>query len=155
MRLDRSKASLAMRSQASRVSAMIAIAGISHIGIRVVDAARSEAFYALFGFEAVWRGGEDNVVILKDASGVEINLIVNGVAVADGKNVLMDTADKHPGYTHVALRVESMEETVASLARANIAISGGPMRLGPGISLFIRDPDRNVLELRQELLVAG
>jgi lactoylglutathione lyase len=135
---------------------MITIAGVSHIGIRVVDEARSEAFYALLGFEVVWRSGSpDNVVILKNANDVEINLIVNGVAPPGDKNVLMDISDKHPGYTHVALRVESIEETVANLARANIAISGGPMQLGPGISLFIRDPDRNVVELRQELLVAG
>lgn len=135
---------------------MITILGVSHIGIRVVDAERSEAFYALLGFEAVWRSGSpDNVVVLKNASDVEINLIVNGVAPPDGENVLMDTSDKHPGYTHVALRVKSLEETAANLARANIAISGGPMQLGPGISLFIRDPDRNVVELRQELPVAG
>lgn len=131
---------------------MVTIEGVAHIGIRVVDAARSEAFYALLGFEVVWRGGPpDNVVILKNAHGVEINLIVNGAATADGKNVLMDVPEKHPGYTHVALRVRSIEETVAELARMGIPLSGGPQRLGPGISLFIRDPDRNVVELRQEL----
>jgi lactoylglutathione lyase len=129
---------------------MITVEGVSHIGIRVVDAARSEAFYRLLGFEVAWRGGPDNVVILKNAGGVEINLIVNGVVPPDGKNVLMDTQDKHPGYTHVALRVRSIEETVANLERLGIAISGAPVRLGPGISLFIRDPDRNVIELRQE-----
>jgi catechol 2,3-dioxygenase-like lactoylglutathione lyase family enzyme len=44
---------------------MVTIDGVSHIGIRVVDAARSEAFYRLLGFAAIWRGGPDNVVILK------------------------------------------------------------------------------------------
>jgi lactoylglutathione lyase len=129
---------------------VITIEGIAHIGIRVVDAARSEAFYLLLGFAAVWRGGPDNVVILKNANGVEINLIVNGVTPPEGNNVLMDTPDKHPGYTHVALRVRSIEETVTNLEREGIPISGGPVQLGPGTSLFIRDPDRNVIELRQE-----
>ena len=130
---------------------MVAIDGVSHIGIRVVDSARSEAFFRLLGFEAVWRGGPpDNVIILKNKSGVEINLIVNAAAPPGGNNVLMDVPEKHPGYTHVALRVRSIEETVANLAQAGIPLSGGPLRLGPGTSLFIRDPDRNVIELRQD-----
>jgi len=129
---------------------MVTIDGVAHIGIRVVDAARSEAFYGLLGFKALWRGGPDNVVILKNANDVEINLIVNAVAPPGGNNVLMDIPDKHPGYTHVALRVRSIEETVANLERAGIVISGAPVQLGAGTSLFIRDPDRNVIELRQE-----
>lgn len=130
---------------------MVTIEGVSHIGIRVVDGARSEAFYSLLGFTVGWRSGAPaNVVILKNTQDVEINLIVNGVSPSQG-NVLMDGPDKHPGYTHVALRVRSIEETVAKLAEAGIALSGEPTRLGQGISLFIRDPDRNVIELRQEL----
>lgn len=130
---------------------MVTIDGVSHIGIRVADSARSEAFLRLLGFEAVWRGGPpDNVIVLKNAGGVEINLIVNGTTPPENKNVLMDVPEKHPGYTHVALRVRSIEETAENLAAAGIALSGGPVRLGPGVSLFIRDPDRNVIELRQE-----
>jgi lactoylglutathione lyase len=129
---------------------MIEIEGVSHIGIRVVDAARSEAFYGQLGFKATWRGGPpDNVVVLTNGR-VEINFIVNGAAPPEDKNVLMDVPEKHPGYTHVALQVRSIEETVANLERAGIPLSGGPVKLGNGTSLFIRDPDRNVIELRQE-----
>ena len=127
------------------------ISAVSHVGIRVLDAARSEAFYAQLGFRVVARFSRDAVVILSNDAGVEINLIVNAVPEHDGTNVLMDeNLPKRAGYTHVAFAVDSIEETVRKLGELGIAISGGPERLGPGISLFIRDPDRNVLELRQE-----
>ncbi len=35
------------------------------------------------------------------------------------------------------------------LGELGIPLSGGPMKLGGGMSLFIRDPDRNVVELRE------
>ena len=127
------------------------ISAVSHVGIRVLDAERSEAFYAKLGFRVVARHGRDSVVILSNDAGVEINLIVNAVPDHDGTNVLMDeNLPKRAGYTHVAFAVDSIEETVKRLGELDIAISGGPERLGPGISLFVRDPDRNVLELRQE-----
>lgn len=132
---------------------MITIDGVSHIGVRVVDAARSEAFYRLLGFEPIWRGGPpDNVVILTNQAGVEINFIVNAATPPGEHNVLMDVPEKHPGYTHIALSVGSIEQTVAELGRLGIALSGGPIKLGKGMSLFIRDPDRNVIELRQDVI---
>ena len=129
----------------------IEIVAVSHIGIRVIDAPRSEAFYAKLGFGLVWRAtGGEPVVILKNAAGVEINLIVNADASLDGKNVLMDgDVLKAPGYTHVALAVPSIDEAIEHLREQGIPLSGGPMKLGDGTSLFIRDPDRNVVELRQ------
>jgi len=127
------------------------ISAVSHVGIRVLDADRSEAFYEKLGFRVVARHGRDSVVILTNDAGVEINLIVNAVPDHDGTNVLMDdNLPKRAGYTHVAFAVDSIDETVKKLGELGIAISGGPERLGPGISLFVRDPDRNVLELRQE-----
>jgi lactoylglutathione lyase len=128
---------------------MVLIESVAHIGIRVTDAARSEAFYGLFGFEPTFRGGSEPVVVMRNAEGVEINLIVNANQGPLAPNVLMDVPEKHPGYTHVALAVSSIDDTVAELSRLGIAISGGPMKLGDGISLFVRDPDRNVIELRE------
>jgi len=132
------------------------IAAVSHIGIRVLDSARSEAFYAKLGFETVWRGGSEPVVILKNQLGVEINLIVNADPSLDGKNVLMDDGlPKAAGYTHVALAVTSIEETLERLREQGIEVSGGPVKLGNGISLFVRDPDRNVVELRAGSSASG
>jgi lactoylglutathione lyase len=127
------------------------IESVHHIGLRVSDERRAVAFYEQFGFRVVYRDDRDPVVILKTDSGVELNLIVNAAAGFDGQNRLMDVPEKVPGFTHVALRVPSIDEAVRYLQSAGIGITEGPKRLGPGTSLFIRDPDANVLELRQDL----
>lgn len=128
------------------------IRGVHHIGIRVTDEQRAVQFYARFGFEVVYRDQHDPVIIMKHSAGVELNLVVNAATSFDGKNRLMDVPEKFPGYTHVALRVDSIDETIKQLTDWQVAITEGPKRLGPGMSLFIRDPDSNVIELRQDLL---
>lgn len=127
------------------------IESVHHVGIRVTDERRAVEFYARFGFAVVYRDQHDPVVILQNDAGVELNLIVNAAVPFDGKNRLMDVAEKVPGYTHIALRVASIEQTEADLKAWGISITEGPRRLGPGISLFVRDPDANVLELRQDV----
>lgn len=128
---------------------MLTLRSVNHIGIRITDRARSVDFYARLGFQLVWEHPAGTVMILRNAAGIEINFIVNGKPYGGDQNPLMDLADKYPGYTHVAFDVESIDTTLAALAAADIAVSGGPERLGDGLSLFIRDPDRNVIELRQ------
>ena len=127
----------------------LVIATVDHIGIRVADAPRSEAFYAKLGFVVTARHREASVVILRNPAGIEINLIVNADRALDGPNVLMDVTPKRAGYTHVALGVASMEETIRALGELGIPISEGPVKLGGGLSLFVRDPDLNVVELRE------
>jgi lactoylglutathione lyase len=127
------------------------ILAVHHLGIRVVDAARSVAFYEQLGFRVVYRDAKAPVVILQNEHGVELNLIVNAALAFDGKNVLMDVAEKVPGFTHVALRVPSIAEAQRALEALGIAITEGPVKLGPGVSLFFRDPDANVIELRQDV----
>lgn len=126
------------------------IESVHHIGIRVSDERRAVEFYERFGFRVVYRDARDPVVILKTDSGVEINLIVNAAPAFDGKNRLMDVPEKVPGFTHVALRVASIERAAEWVVAAGFTITEGPKRLGPGLSLFLRDPDANVIELRQD-----
>ncbi len=126
------------------------ITGVAHLGIRVHDLERSRTFYEQLGFDfVVGPVGPEPVAILKHPNGVEINLILNA-AEAQTENVLMDVPDKHAGYTHVALAVRDVDAAKRLLDNANIEITGGPMNYPSGArGLFIRDPDRNVVELYQ------
>lgn len=126
------------------------ITGIAHVGIRVHDLDRARAFYEQLGFEFVVDPvGLEPVAILEHPSGVEINLILNAADAAD-TNVLMDIDEKHPGYTHVALAVSDVKAMQAALEAAGIAITEGPITFPKGAkAIFVRDPDRNVIEFNQ------
>jgi lactoylglutathione lyase len=128
----------------------IPILGLAHIGIRVHDLERSVRFYELLGFtKTAGPLGPEPVAILEHPSGVEVNLVLNAPAASE-PNILMDVLEKHPGITHFALLCPDIVAAKQRLEAAGIALSGGPVRLGPGAqAIFVRDPDRNVIELHQ------
>jgi lactoylglutathione lyase len=128
----------------------IAIEQVDHIGIRVRNLDRALAFYRGLGFDLVRRAEGDDVAIIRNEHGVELNLIFNAKAGDPATNILMDVPDKFPGYTHIALRVASIPATIAALKANDIAITEGPVSFGESrqVSVFVRDPDRNVIELR-------
>ncbi len=129
---------------------MINIQQYDHSGIRITDRDRALNFYEALGFKVIIEVDFDAVIVIKNDNGVEINLVVNGVDLNDGKNILMDVPEKHTGITHLAFRVESIIETLKTLEENDIAISQGPVTFGGDghVSVFVRDPDRNTLEFR-------
>jgi lactoylglutathione lyase len=128
----------------------VTIQGLAHIGIRVHDVPRSVHFYGLLGFtKTAGPVGPESVILLDHPSGLELNLIPNAPN-AEEPNVLMDVPDKHPGITHFALLCPDLEVARALLAEHGIPLSGGPIQFGPrSRGMFVRDPDRNVIELHQ------
>jgi lactoylglutathione lyase len=128
----------------------VAIERVAHIGIRVRNLDRALAFYGVLGFSLSQRATGDDVAIIRNPQGVEINLIFNANAGDPARNILMDVGEKYPGITHAALYVGSIPATITALKANQIAITQGPVRFGEdgGVSVFVRDPDRNVIELR-------
>ena len=133
-----------------RETTPIPIAGMAHIGIRVHDLERSVAFYALLGFtKTAGPIGPEPVAILEHPSGVEINLVLNAPKAAV-PNILMDVPEKHPGITHFALLCPDILAAKEKLEAAGFPLSDGPVRFPSGVqAIFVRDPDRNVVELHQ------
>ncbi len=126
---------------------MLDIRNFDHIGIRISNRDASVAFYERLGFEMIADGGFDDghPLVMLHPSGININLLGPATAKA-GENVLMDEAEKYPGITHLAVKVKDAEATEAFVAENGIAITGRREFRGTK-TIFIRDPDRNVLEL--------
>jgi lactoylglutathione lyase len=126
---------------------MLEIQAVNHVGIRVREKARSVSFYESLGFALVTDVGFDrgHPVIMRHPSGVVLNLLGPTTTGADS-NVLMDIEEKHAGYTHIALTVSTLEAAREFAAAHGIEITGS-FSIGDMSAIFIRDPDRNVLEL--------
>jgi len=126
---------------------MLNIESVNHVGIRVSDKERSIEFYKVLGFDLLADVGfeQGHPVIMKHPSGVVINLL--GPAVTSvGENILMDVDEKYSGITHVALTVTSVREAREFVEQNGIAVTGS-FSFGNMSAIFIRDPDRNVIEL--------
>ena len=124
---------------------------IDHIGIRVTDFARTQAFYAQLGFEPLREDMNERVIAVSHACGITLNFLDSANNRYGIKNVLMDIAEKHTGYTHCAFHIDDIKEAVNFTHENNIPISEGPVTFGNGkTSLFIRDPDYNVIEFTQD-----
>ncbi len=126
---------------------MLNIESVNHIGIRIKDKTRSVAFYELLGFEFNSDAGFDDghPIIIKHPSGVVLNLL--GPANTSGdSNILMDVDEKHTGITHVALTVSSLDDAKSLMSDNDIKITGS-FSFGNMSAIFVRDTDRNIIEL--------
>lgn len=127
---------------------------VDHVGIRVTDIARAQAFYEKLGFFVDPKEESPNGRArgLVNRAGLRIHLIYNG-RPHEGGNILMDIAEKWPGYTHAAFIVDDIDALATWLAQEDIRITEGPSVFGDGRRkvCFIRDPDRNVIEFNEIL----
>ena len=126
------------------------IVGINHIGLRVTNLEIARAFYEQLGFVfIVGPIGPEPVAVMEHPSGVNINFILNANSGLK-ENILMDVPEKHPGYTHVALDITDIQAVENNLKKLGITVTEGPIALPDGAAmLFIRDPDKNVIEFHQ------
>ena len=126
---------------------MLDIKSVNHVGIRVTEKDRSVRFYGALGYVFESDAGflDGHPIIMKHPSGVVLNLLGPANA-SEGTNILMDVEEKHPGITHFALTVASIEGARSFMKGNDIAITGS-FSFGNMSAIFIRDPDRNVIEL--------
>ena len=72
----------------------VAIERVAHTGIRVRDLDRALGFYRVLGFTLSRRAEGDDVAIIRNPQGIEINLIFNANAGDRATNILMDVPEK-------------------------------------------------------------
>jgi len=125
---------------------MLDIRSVNHIGIRIADKDKSVHFYGSLGFKFVSDAGfkDGHPIIMKHPSGVVVNLL-GPANSSEGTNILMDVDEKYPGFTHIALTVSSLADAKAFMDSNNIEITGS-FSFGNMSAIFVRDPDRNVIE---------
>ena len=126
---------------------MLGIERVDHIGIRVSDKTVSIAFYERLGFRTLTDTGfeKGHPIIMQHPSGVVLNLL-GPADMPNDRNILMDVEEKYPGITHVSFRVDSIDDATRFLADHDIPLSGR-FSFKDLRAVFIRDPDRNVIEL--------
>lgn len=123
---------------------------LDHIGLRVTHVDRVMEFYQTLGFAIIRKDEKEQVYVVTHPSGIEINLIARGNPAHGQQNILMDGEERYTGYTHYAISVASIPEAQAFLESRHIEITEGPVTFGDGKqSIFVRDPDLNVLEFTQ------
>lgn len=121
---------------------VVRVVGLDHIVLNVADVERSLAFYRdALGLQPVrvdeWRRGEAPFPSVRVDEGTIIDLLQ---VARSGEN-----AD------HFCLVIEKVDlEAVKASGRFDVVDGPGPRfgARGEGTSLYVRDPDGNVVELR-------
>ena len=130
----------------------MAIAAIDHWVLVVKDLEETFAFYRKLGLEAGWQerpGGRGKRPIIRISETQKLNLYV-----IDRYEI--ESPTHAPGYAmgsaDFCLRWEgTVQEAQDFLKRVEVPVLDGPVArsgaLGPGTSLYVRDPDNNLIEL--------
>lgn len=112
----------------------IPIKNIDHVGIFISDLERSVAFYQNLGFDKEEDRGfnQGEPVVMRHHSGVAINLL--------------DQKKRDKGHTQIALEVSSLSQTRAFMEYNGIEITNSFSDESGG-TIYIKDPDQNLIEL--------
>jgi len=127
---------------------MVRVTTINHVAINVSDVEKSREFY-------------EKVIGLKKIPRPKIN--IPGEWYGIGENAIhLIGGERHEGIDptgpHIAVEVESFEDTKATLNEMGIPYLDGEQMLAKlppeakrmvGQQLWVQDPDGNVIELRQ------
>lgn len=124
---------------------MIGIAGLDHLVLTVADVEATCAFYArVLGMRVETFGGGRKALRF---GAQKINLH------AAGHEIEPHAARPLPGSADLCLLLDgtTVEEALAHLAVCGVPVELGPVRRtgarGPVTSVYLRDPDGNLLEL--------
>ena len=130
---------------------LVKITELDHIGLRVKDVEASLRFYSeLLGLKTErvdeWRKGEIGFPSVRINADTLIDFFLSEKKV--------DNANKEMNQDHFCLVIEptNMENLKIKLEELDVRIYDGPGKRwgahGDAISLYIYDPDQNVVELR-------
>ena len=130
---------------------MIRVRDIDHVVLRVSDLERMIAFYrGVLGCEVAWRRDDLGLVHLR-AGRAMIDLVpVDGPA---GRRGGAAPGKEGRNMDHVCLRVEPFDQAaiVAHLAAHGVRVGEIRPRFGAegeGVSIYLWDPEDNVVELK-------
>jgi catechol 2,3-dioxygenase-like lactoylglutathione lyase family enzyme len=128
---------------------MVRISGLDHIVLNVADVERSLAFYeGVLGLGAervdAWRRGELRFPSVRVNESTIIDLVQTPAGPADGRSNL--------AHFCLVTDEEDLDALARELASGGVAIEVGPVvrsgARGDALSIYFRDPDANLIELR-------
>ena len=128
----------------------MAISALDHIVLNVADVERSLRFYAgVLGLTAerieAWRNGQIGFPSVRINAATLIDLV---------QSPPDPHPDRHPNLAHFCLVTDdaTLERAMQTLAAQSVAIETGPATRwgarGNAQSIYFRDPDNNLIELR-------
>jgi catechol 2,3-dioxygenase-like lactoylglutathione lyase family enzyme len=120
---------------------MLRLKALHHVGLVVSDMDRSLRFYCDgLGVELLRRS--ERAAVLR-IGGQEINVFPSRQALSAGARDGPRVID----HFCLELQADSVDEVIASLKNAGIAVAKGPEKRSDGVSLFVSDPDGCRVEL--------
>ena len=124
----------------------VRLKALDHVGLKVSDMDRSLRFYCEgLGLELLRRSdkGPGMASAVLRIGNQEMNLF------SDPAFSVAQAGSNSAGMDHFCFEVGngSVEDLVAGLTRAGIAVAKGPVRRRDGVSLFVSDPDGVRVEL--------